>query len=174
MNTLYIMSRASYINAMYRHISVGELIQAQIPRLETRELLAHASSNMLNHMQPTITDSLTILVNVESAMGRGIMAGTERVRHSRDVTESKPVNALAIFSGKDTESFRDWSTQVAEIMEKLKPGSREFMREVDRTKKEIWDRITHDEVFSDSQRLKDLYTDLNADMWWILTVKTTG
>ena len=37
-----------------------------------------------------------------------------------------------------------------------------------------WDRITHDEVFSDSQRLKDVYTDLNADMWWILTVKTTG
>ena len=64
--------------------------------------------------------------------------------------------------------------KVAESMEKLKPGSREILREVDMTKKDVWDIVTHDEVFSDSQRLKDLYTDLNADMWWILTVKTTG
>ena len=76
MNTLYIMSRASCINAMDRHRSVGELIQAQIPRLETSELLAHASANMLNHIQPTVADILARLTNVEAAMGRGLMAGT--------------------------------------------------------------------------------------------------
>ena len=105
MNILCGMSRVSYLTVVDRNRTLGEMIQAQVPRLETNELLAQASANMLNQIQPTVADILGRLAIVEAAMGRGIMAGTDRPRHSRDVTESKPVNSLAIFSEKRHSLF---------------------------------------------------------------------
>ena len=167
LNTLYAMARDSYTNAMTEVRSVRELLQTQTQRIDTNELQGQATSTRANQMQQAIADIVSRLANVESTMGMRLMAGTYRTRHTRDVTESKPVNGLAVFSGKETESFRDWSMKVVEIMEKLKPGSREILREIDRTKKDDWDLITHEDVFSDSQNMKDLFKDLNADMWWI-------
>ena len=72
LNQLYITSRDSY--------------QAALAQIQ-------ATTARVDQIQPTVADLLARLVNVER-----LMAGTERVRHSKDVTESKPVNGLSVFS----------------------------------------------------------------------------
>ena len=81
LNQLYVTSRDSYNSALSQ-------IQATTARV--------------NQIQPALADIIARLVNVESTVGARTMAGTERVRHSKDVTESKPVNGLSVFSGKES------------------------------------------------------------------------
>ena len=59
-------------------------------------------------------------------------------------------------------------------MQKLRPGARAILREIDVTDKDLWDKAAHNEAFCDSTELQELYETLNEDMWWILSQKTTG
>ena len=59
-------------------------------------------------------------------------------------------------------------------MQQLRPGARAILREIDVTDKERWDKLAHDGIFCDSQELQDMCETLNDDIWWVLSVKTTG
>ena len=75
LNQLYVTSRDSFNSALSQ-------IQATTARVD--------------QIQPTMVDLIARLAYVER-----LMTGTERGRHSKDVTESKPVNGLSVFQEKN-------------------------------------------------------------------------
>ena len=81
---------------------------------------------------------------------------------------------MQTFGGGDREQFREWARKLTEIMQQLRPGARQILKEIETSDNEIWDKYVHEETFRDSMELKDMYQTLNEEMWWILSIKTTG
>ena len=84
------------------------------------------------------------------------------------------MNNLKEFGGGDREQFRDGQVSFVDVIQRLRPGARTILREIDVTDKELWNKAAHDEVFHDSTDLQEWYGTLNDDIWWVLSQKTTG
>ena len=78
------------------------------------------------------------------------------------------------FGGGGRDQFKDWARKLVEVMQQLRPGSRAILRESDVTDNDLWNKAAHDEVFHDSTSLQEVCETLNEDIWWRLSVKTTG
>ena len=81
--------------------------------------------DMASQTWETKFGSMTATVN---AMGTG---GWDKKRV--DITESKPVNNLKEFGGGDREQFREWTRKLVDVMQKLRPGARAILRDIDVT-----------------------------------------
>ena len=103
-----------------------------------------------------------------TTMGAG---GTDKKKV--DITESKPVNNLKEFGGGDREQFREWTRTMVDVIQRLRPGARTVLREIDVTDNDLWNKAARRgvQLFSISA---GVVRTLNEDIWWILSQKTTG
>ena len=114
-------------------------IQAQINQMKAQAEEFRASGNQLQaEIQATVnqmraqlletTSSIDLLktnmAHVHGKIDMGLIASHNTM--NRDLMESKSIIGLPMFGGGEKESFREWSYKLAWVMERLKPGTRDF------------------------------------------------
>ena len=95
--------------------------------------------------------------NISQLHGKvDVVTGTGMIRgQGRDLLECKPVNGLPVFSGKEgTLHFKEWSYKLHNIMEQLKPGSRDILEAIDITKELDWTPEVHNATFASDESKK--------------------
>ena len=142
----------NFVQAQFQEVhnaaaAVNQGTQNRLAVMEKGITAVNQRIDMASQTWETKFGSMAALVN---AMGAG---GIDKKKV--DVTESKPVNNLKEFGGGDREQFREWTRKLVGVMQKLRPGSRTILREIDVTDKDLWNKAAHDDAFCDSTELQD-------------------
>ena len=118
LDTLYNMTRYATHGLRTQVMAMSTNAEEASLRADAHETNIGTARQQIEQLQQTLQNTLTRILHLEAALGSRMASSMDSSRNKRDVTESKPVNGLPMFSGKDTESFKTWATKIAEILAK--------------------------------------------------------
>ena len=102
------------------------------------------------------------------------MAATGIQCYNKCITEARAVNNIIVFSGTEQGVFPGMVKDGARFHETSEARHRGYSQRYIITKTEELDITAHNDTLWDSREMMDMYDALNSEVWWLLTVKTSG
>ena len=118
-----------------------------------------------------------LMGNTMAIQGRfesmGCASSGGNIGHVNSVMDSKAVNGMLVFGEKSQVPLKEWSGNLASILDQLHPGSRQVLWEIDVSREEEWTPEVHGLLCETEPQARDLYHTLDRDMDWIMARKTS-